>query len=782
MFDRNLTFFSLIALPVSTAVPHAASAQAIAAQDAAPTPQSASQDTDPGDLQDIVVTGQRTQSGRARPAGPGEYELTSLDWPDVLPGTNPLALVKNLPGVSFTSTDAYGLDLSDAFLFVRGYRANELALSFEGIPLGDGSYGSVTGNSVLSVGVPDTLGSIKVAPGSVRVSTFSNTADGGELRYALADPKQRPDASLSLAYGSNNTVVTSASLNSGELGANGPRILIGAQRVFKDKYTGAGTQFMIRGNVKVVQDVPWGDVTVFFSAARARIWGYNNTSFDMLEKLGWNGTDILFPDYAYAYRINLPENANKSCGAYTCGELAALRPYDTGQNTVDMVGNIAHRFDITSDLSGRVAFYGASNVTNIAISDVSTPSATGAPFSNQVWQPRSRRFGGTAELSYSAGRHTLSAGVWVERASSTSELNWYSEPLLGQGAPLKTVGPYDVYGPAFQTRNSSRWRTRSFQAYLQDAFRITDAATLTVGFKSVDFTTAGGGVGPDEAPNGSLTARSAFLPHVSLDWRPDSATTMFLDIGSTMIGYRVSPRGNIGPVSSAWAADDQATFQAALPNLKPEKNWNFTVGAYRRLGAFRINLDAYYGIVQNRLLNASTGPQFNPIRTVGIVPRSTIIGTDITVSADLLRGVTLSQSLSLSRFRYDSDLAFPGGVLRLAGRNQPGYPGTSLTTQLTAKRGRFDTGMISTIYANQPFTYSNDIHVPTYWMVNAYASYRLPDVSGIPDTSVRLDINNLLNRNNIGSTGIGGFSASGDYQTFMRAAPRQLLLTVTSSF
>ncbi|NWM49717.1 TonB-dependent receptor, partial [Escherichia coli] len=88
-----------------------------------------------------------------------------------------------------------------------------------------------------------------------------------------------------------------------------PRMLFGIERISKDKYTGAGTQYMLRANAKLVQDLPWGDLTAFLSFARAEIWGYNNTSFDMLAKLGWNGTDIFYPNYARAVFIAAPENA-----------------------------------------------------------------------------------------------------------------------------------------------------------------------------------------------------------------------------------------------------------------------------------------------------------------------------------------------------------------------------------------------------------------------------------------------------------------------------------------
>lgn len=738
----------------------------------------------PSSVEEIVVVARSASAvaGASTPVGANQYVLNKNDWSDVLSGTSALALVKNLPGVTFTSTDAYGLDLSDGFLLVRGFRQNELAITFEGIPLNDGSYGSVTGTAPLNVGVTADIGTVEVSPGSASVDTFSNSVDGGEMRYSLIAPKSTPGLDVTQGYGSNNTLITSVTGQTGQIGDNGPKILIGVERISKDKYDDAGTQYMLHANAKIVQDVPWGNFTAFFSFSRAEIWGYNNTSFDMLSKLGWNGTDIFYPNYARAIYVASPQNANASCGAYTCGELASLIPYDTGQATDDFVGNLTHNFSLSDKLSGSVMGYAAISDSNIEISDVTTPSQTGAPFSSEVWQTRPKRFGGTAELNYEAGPNTISAGLWIERVTSTSEFAWYNQPLLGQGAPLKAIGPYDIYGPAFQTANDSRWETNSQQLYLQDVYTPTDTLTIKAGFKAVDFTTSGGGIGPDQAPNGTLSARDGFLPHGSIDWRPDSQTSLYADVGETMIGYRVSSRGNIGPVSSAWAADTQEIFDQARALLRPERDWNFTVGGYHSFGAISLNLDAYYGLVFNRLLNGTSGPQFNPVRTVGIVPQSSLIGGDAIISAKLASWLTASQSVSVSKLQYGDDLVTPEGNSPLKGHYQPGYPGVSLITQVSATHQNFEVGLTSTVYLDDPFTYSNDIYVPTYWEMNAHISYHLPKDNFRPDLTFRLDVNNLTDRNNIGSVGIGGYSVSGDYQTFMRSAPRQLLFTVSATY
>jgi hypothetical protein len=70
------------------------------------------------------------------------------------------------------------------------------------------------------------------------------------------------------------------------------------------------------------------------------------------------------------------------------------------------------------------------------------------------------------------------------------------------------------------------------------------------------------------------------------------------------------------------------------------------------------------------------------LRTVGIVPRSRLIGADAIASAKLAPWLTASQSFSVSKLRYEDDLLTPEGNSPLKGHDQPGYPGMSLITQI----------------------------------------------------------------------------------------------------
>ncbi|GAA0913644.1 TonB-dependent receptor [Rothia nasimurium] len=716
-----------------------------------------------------------------QPVGANAYVLNRSDFEGSLSGDNSLALLKKVPGASYTATDGLGLDISATSLFVRGFRMSEMGVTFEGVPLNDSSFLSMTGTSVVNVGVPDAVGSIDITPGSARESLFSSSANGGGIAYALVQPSATAGATVKQAYGSNRTLVTTLSGQTGKLGENGPEIVADLQRVSANKYQAAGTQHFLRGDLKVKQDVSWGDFTFFFSGSHAEVWGYNNLSFDMIRNLGWKA-DSRYPNYADAYNAALPENADASCGVYTCGKLTSLLPYDTGQTTSDYIESITHHFRISPDLSGSVQLYGANSKTYASLADPNTPSPTGAPFSEQVQSPKVNRFGGMLNFTYTAGNHTLTAGFWQERTNSDAKTSWYNEPLLGQGAPLNTTGPYTTYGPAFQIANASHWRTRSRQFYLHDDYAINDELTLGMGFKGVSFSTTGGGIGADQAPYGTLRVKNNFLPHLSLFWSPTPQTDVFVDLAESENGYRVAQRGNIGYTASVWTVSSQDEFDKAVQSIRPESDWNLTAGVAHRFDNVTLTYDAFYSVIRNRLLSAAVGSQFAQVNTVGVMPRMHIFGSDLGLTADLSRHVQVYQGVAVARSFYDRDFAVDGNVFPIKGKAQPGYPIVSLVTDVSAHFNAWRFGATSTEYLRQPFSYENDIYVPNYWQVNAYASYTLPARGNRPELSFRLDASNLINRKNIGTATIAGSPFSGDYQTLQRSAPRQVLFSVSARY
>jgi len=713
---------------------------------------------------------------------PNETILTPSNWRNVLSGSNPLALLSQAPGVSYTASDAYGLDESDASLFLRGFHMNELGILFENIPLNETSFGTLNGTNVGNISVPDTIGSVYVSPGTSRENTFSNSNNGGEIRYNLLAPADKTGLSVNQGIGSNNTLVTTLVGQSGQIGTSGPKLMAGFQRISKDKYQGAGSQYMVRGNVKATQDVDWGTFSAFFSASNARIWGYNDVSFGMLDRLGWRGSDYSYPDYASAYHAALPENADESCGVYTCAERAALTPYDSGQVSRDLIGSLAHDFRISRALTGKAVFYGATTYTNASVSDPTTPSETGAPFSEQVWHSGVRRFGGSFELDYHIGRHHLSAGIWQEKAHSDANQAWYNEPLLGHGAPLKAIGPFTTYGPAFQMANLSTWKTTSQQIFLHDNWKINDVLMLGAGFKAVNFVSDGGGTGVDDAPYGRLRSQAGFLPHLSVLWRYNNSDDLFIDAAQTQSAYRLSPRGNIGYSASIWSASDQESFNQALARIRPERDTTVTIGGHLKRHWLTLSWDGYFSLVENRLVSASVGTLHSPVNTVGTVRASHIWGGDVAASLPIGQHLTLRQSLSVSRFRYGGDLFIDDEKFALRGKAQPGYPELSLQTSALFHISHLEVGATNIVYLNRPFSYTNDITGPNYWNMTAFASWKFERHGMVPPVTARFDVYNLMNSKMIGNLNVDGAPFSGDYQTMQRSAPRQMVISLGTSF
>lgn len=164
---------------------------------------------------DVVASSSGAGMAAIQLVGPNEYVLNRSDLDGALSGNNALALLKNVPGASYTATDSLGLDISATSLFVRGFRMNEMGVVFEGVPLNDNGFLSMTGTSAVNVGVPDAIGSIDITPGTARESVFSSSANGGGLVYSLANLKDTPSAEISQTYGSNKTLVTTFSGQTG---------------------------------------------------------------------------------------------------------------------------------------------------------------------------------------------------------------------------------------------------------------------------------------------------------------------------------------------------------------------------------------------------------------------------------------------------------------------------------------------------------------------------------------------------------------------------------------
>ena len=701
------------------------------------------------------------------------------------PGTSVLKAVDRLPGVSFSSTDPMGLDLWGSSIYVRGFFMDQLGATLDGIPLNDMTYQSTNGYNIVQAAISDDIERTIVSEGPGGVAVPSTSTLGGTMQFETGDPKDQLGGKISQGFGSYSSYRTYARFDSGKLNNTGTKFMTAYSRSDEGLWAGGGSQFQQQVDAKLVQPIGNNSVMkAFFNWSDLQEWGYWDTSLAMLDGLGWR-TPHLYPNYGLAYNyaagnVTLPTtdaiNAN--------GDSPYL--YDGGQHEVDYTGGLNFDLELTDALRWPTTLYGTSQTGYYTYSDATVPSeGTGAPLSEEVWQNRQERYGFTTSFLYKIANHTIDTGVWYENNNQDAGLFWYNEPALGEGAPLKTVGPYNVYGRAFRQGYGFSWRTNNFTYHLQDTWRPITNLRITAGFKSMLATTAGGAnynnsdyTGVDALPNGGMTAASAFLPHVGASYRFLKNHEFYFDLAENMRSYQVTANG-VG--QSPWSVQDQDTFRRLQRNLSPEKDWVYAVGYRYTDKLIQASLAGYHADARNRLQTATEGTILAPVNTV--VPTTVHTnGVDAAVTLTPIKGLAIYNSVSYNHSTYGGNINTSEGVYYTKGKKIVNFPQFMYKANLSYRWKGLETHFDVHYYSRRYFSYVNDTSVPGYWLASTGARYNFGKVGFAKNLSVDFNVYNLFNSKYISMMGQNGNPMSGDYQSLERGAVREFFGTVSAEF
>lgn len=769
------------AQPVSAHKPAAAQAAPKTATKAPASRHSKPADLESHGTESVSVTG-RQLTGRD-----AEQAVTKAIMRQFVPGTSPYKMLDRMPGVSFSSTDPFGIDSFGANLYVRGFFMNQLGVTVDGVPLNDQTYQSINGMSLASSIIPDDIQSMRMSQGAGSVELPSTNTLGGTIQIGSSDPSEKRGGKVSQSFGSYNSYRTYVRLDSGKLNDTGTRFYTSYARTDEGMWMGKGDQFMQQVDAKLVQ--PIGNrsrMSAFFNWSTLAQWNYPDTSIGILKNLGWR-TPHLYPNYGLAYGIAngtrpVPPGYNNVPGI----DGADIAMYDGGQSETNFMGGLHFDLALTDRLTWNTTVYGHSQTGYYSYTDSEDPSPNGAPFSEEVWQNRQERYGIDTSLRYKWGRHTIEGGVWYENNNQQAGLFNYQEPLLGEGAPLKAVGPYNVYGRAFMQGYNFQWTTNVMQFHLQDSVQLTPGLVLHAGFKSMVATTAGGAnynnadwTGADALPNGSMTASQAFLPHINLDWHLNDHHEFYVDVAENMRAYEVSAFG-VG--NSIYSVQDQATFQAQKKAAEPSKAWVY-LGGYRYTSRYlQANATVYHASLIHPLLAAAVGSLTNPVSQVIDFGHISMTGANGAITLTPIPGLNFTNTLSYNKGTYDRNVDTVGGYYALSGKNIVNYPAwmykTALSYTWKGATAHFDANYFGRRY----YSFMNDTSVPGYWVANAGLEYRFGDMSVLKNVTASFNVYNLFNNKYISMMGQNDNPAVGDYQSMERGAVREFFGTVSTSF
>ena len=770
-----LHFTARLLAGVAFALPVIVSAQTAAVSD--PSRADAATIVDPADATstgDVVVIGH----GETR-------QVQQLDQGDIAiltPGTSPLKAIQKLPGVNFQSADAFGAYEWSERVSIRGFNQNQLGFTLDGIPLGDGSYGNVNGLHISRAISSENIGRTRVSEGSGSIQTQATNNLGGTIEFFSSDPTPAFGVRLDGTYGSDDTVRAFGRLDTGVLGENGPSAYVSYGYLDTHKWKGFGQQRQNQVNAKFVAPLiqPVRLVGTFdFSDRREQ--DYQDLSLDIIRRLGLRDDNIAnnFPlavlladtgansGYTGAPKLN-PAAGTVAPAPFLNADDAY---YDASGLRQDYLGSLGVESAPDSPIHGQLKGYYHDNHGRGLWFTPYVPSPSGVPISVRTTEYDIRRKGVFGSVGTKLGfLGDVVIGGWYERNDFRQARRFY-------GLDSRTVPSRDALtfpDNPFFTQWDFRYATDTLQYFASTKIPI-GKLTVELGTKGYDVVDHATPIKAGGLASGRIETRDWFQPHAGASFQLTPDAELFG-------GFTQVTRAFVAAATSGPFATTQAGFDA-LGNLKPEQSDTYELGARARQGILRASLAGYYVDFRNRLLAFSNGAGIvgNPaiLQNVGAV-RS--YGVEATAEVKLPRGFGGFLSYAYNDSTYRDNVLNAAGALvaATAGKTVVDSPRNIAFGELTYDNQTVFGRVGANYQSKRYFTYLNDESVGARVLVDATIGVRVH----LGDRKVELQVNatNLFDASYIATVGSNGFGNSGDNQTLLAGAPRQVFGTIKTSF
>lgn len=715
------------------------------------------------------------------------------------PGTSPLKAIERLPGVSFQSADPFGAYEWSTRIVLRGFNQNQLGFTLDGVPLGDMSYGNHNGLHISRAAISENVGRVDVAQGSGALGTASTSNLGGTVQFVQRRPTDEFGVDGALTYGSDETLRGLLRFNTGALfGEDGVRAAITYADQSADKWKGWGEQNHRQLAINALAPVGRGELYGFFNWSERRENDYQDMSLEMIDRLGrdWDNNSNSWGDaVAVGDAYQNPANYPAILDGAGCWTGAGANPYPAPISCVDdayfnaaglrddMIGALRLEYPLTESLFVSAMAYGHRNEGQGLWWTPYVPTPAGAllqngsviadpsPVSVRTTEYDIERYGFVGSATLELGNHEIEAGAWLETNDFSQARRFYgtSRALHGRDSlefqenPFFTQWEYD-----FTTE------TRLF--YLQDTWQVTDALTVTGGFKSVNVENTADTVAGDNK-DGTIEASDGFLPQLGFSYDLNDNHQIFGAFSENIRAYESSATG--GPFSASAAG-----FAALQDTLEPETSTTYELGWRFRVGNLQGSFALYDVEFENRLLSVALGAPIlglgNGIQNVGSVESQ---GYELAALWQLTDAWSLFGSYSHNESTYADDVYDGAGVLVAAteGKSVVNTPEDLFRAELSYDDGHWFATLAGAFTGERAANYLNDVIVDSYTVFELSAGYRF-DAGWLNGAEIQLNVTNLTDEDYISTVGSGGFGNSGDRQTFLPGAPQQAFVTVRHSF
>ncbi|MDR3438337.1 TonB-dependent receptor domain-containing protein [Telmatospirillum sp.] len=690
---------------------------------------------------------------------------------DAAPGTSPIKAISELPGVSYTSADSFGAYEWATRISVRGFNQNQLGFTLDDVPLGDMSYGNWNGLHISRAIINENIAKSVISQGTGSLGIAANGNLGGSLEFVSMDPPDKLGGTIAQSFGSDAAYRTYARLDSGLLPTN-TKFSVSVVNQDSDKWKGVGGQKDLQVNSKLVQNIGEGTVSAFLNYSDRAEVDYQDVSKEYVSKLGYRWDN--YGDWTQSIKA---ANSIYSKGENNTSDALDAAYYGGAGLRKDWLGGVTVKTPINDVLSVKSTVYGHQDQGRGLWFTPYSPSPSGSPISLRTSEYTQGRVGTVSSLTYDTGRNSLTGGVWLERESFDLARRLYGTTL---SSPVFSL--YDFPSNPYATVWKFNFDTTVTQGYVEDSYRLTDALTLSAGFKATQTSIHGKLVQGSGYASGDIDASSPFLPQLGLSWKVTEHDEVFADVAKNMRSFQAGGPG----YGAAPYQMTQAQFDASKDSLHPETSWTEEVGYRMQRGPINTSLSAYHVNFADRLLGISQCSGIvgcaNALANVGGVTSN---GVEAAATWHVLPGVTWYNGASFDKSTYDDDVVTGGTRYHVSGKNVVDTPEFMYKTDIGYQNDGFFAHLTGDYMGKRFYTYTNDNSVAGRMLWDVSTGYVIDQLGALKDVKVQFNVTNLFDKKYYSSIGTNGFAMTdpnGTLQTLQVGAPRAFFGTISTSF
>ncbi|MEO7178195.1 MAG: TonB-dependent receptor [Allosphingosinicella sp.] len=248
--------------------------------------------------EEIVITGTRNQEvgGITAPdTTKAKAALTAEVIQRQNPGQTILDTINLIPGVSFQNNDAYGS--SGGTLNIRGFSADRISLTVDGIPLNDSGNYAIFSNQQFD---PEIIGEVNVNLGTTDVDSPTASAAGGTVNYRTIIPRKEMGAMVSASIGEYDFHRLFGMIETGSFTPWDTRAFVSASYAKNDNpFNNYGKVYKQQYNAKIYQPIGTkGDFVALaghYNQNRNNFFGSSPLRQDMTRVIGTGAAAVTVP-------------------------------------------------------------------------------------------------------------------------------------------------------------------------------------------------------------------------------------------------------------------------------------------------------------------------------------------------------------------------------------------------------------------------------------------------------------------------------------------------------